>query len=234
MAYDGPRFVSVGTRLTGGSSTTAAVPVPAGVVAGSFVGIWLWTYTVTGGVFPTLSATPSGFQQDANSPQSSSSQGARAYFYWKIASGSDSGTYGFTINYNGGSSPYRTGVAFCYENTDQTTPIEASTGAHATANATYPGLAVTTLGANRTLLWLGGDGDGDNLYSCTPPAGFTVRYNANPDASLTVVDKNQPTQGASGTVSATQTGGSSIICEWLGALKPPASAPNTTNFFAMF
>src|SRR4051812_32069845 len=86
-------YEASGAELTGGTRTTSAVPVPAGVASGKVVLVHLYT-EISSAITP-----PTGFTELTFSPTPQTSGPhplTRQRVFWKRATGADTGTYSFT------------------------------------------------------------------------------------------------------------------------------------------
>lgn len=223
-------FGSVGTVQAGGTTTTAAPGVPAGTAANSVVFVCLNLASS----LRTITAVPSGFTLCSPTPTTANdgSSNQVQYVYWKRCTGTDSGTYSFTID---AAPAWRTALAIRYEGLITTgTPFEAPTsGGSSTATASFPSLSLTTLGANRKLLWIA---NAFNGLAITQPSGFTSRYSLptdNSDAAISIGDKDQAAAGATGTLTASMTGDTAPKNDWLAALIPQPASTAPGQFFAI-
>lgn len=216
-----PSFAAVGSTLTGSNSTTAAVPVPAGVLPDHVVFVFLYVET-------TQAVTPaSGFAECPSSPVvvTGGNDSHDLHIFWKRATAADSGTYTFTIASGLG---WRMGVAVRFIGCVRSgTPVEATTSAiDITGTATHsPAVSSTSLGVDREWLWVASNYGG---ASSTPPSGVTERVDVTSSTSITAGTKDQPFVGSSGSLSNTWTTGAGSAA-WLGALKPESPG----QFFRM-
>lgn len=179
-----PLVASVGTFLALGSATSAAVPVPSGVVAGDIIYVQLYleaSRTIT---------PPAGFTAVTGNPSATAQQWE--YLFWKRATASDSGTYTFTLS----SAATRSGRAFRVSGaiatgTPHDTPSRAARSTSATAT---PAVTVTTAGPDRLLLWFATN---YNAGTWTPPAGYTEHAD---NGEITAASAAQATAGSTGSV----------------------------------
>jgi hypothetical protein len=218
-----PAFASSGTGYTANPSTLAPIGVP-GVVAGDII---LAVLSVAIGI-TAVTALPTGFTEAPHSP---SFNGIATHVYWKRATGSDAGTYDFTIA--AGSSRVHGWAARFSGCVASGNPFD--TDAVATGGPAYPDISLTTTGPDRLLVGVGWNFDGDGSVTTTQPSGFTKRVDDFSHGTVVIADEVQAVAGSVGTLSATASGGTGIKGVWLGALLPVASAPaNSGQFFAMF
>lgn len=220
-----PSFASIAPKLSGSSSGTAAVPIPTGVVAGSFVMVYMFED-------PNNAVTPSsGFAEAPGSPvtNSSLSKPHRLHIFWKRAAGTelDTDTYPFTVNTTGldwrqAWAVRYTGVITSGNPFDFTTTNTADSGP-----SPMPSVSGTTLGADRLLINASSTYDGRII---TSPSGFTQRTTAD---VVEVSDKVQTTGGATGSINGTFAGSNTSSTVWLAALKPVGAVTNTAQFFTV-
>jgi hypothetical protein len=212
-----PAFGSAGTRLTGGTSSTANVAVPSGVASGDIIVAYLFGQDAT----RTCTGPDGSWSHAPNSPVTMATGGAhRLHVMWRRATGADSGTYTFTFS----TSDWREGVAVrytgCLASGD---PWDTSNTATLTSTGgvfTTPAVSLTTTGVDELLVFSATSWAG---CSYTPPTGFAERFDAQgaggSDAGVTVADLAQSAAGGSGTVQATMSA-IGTACAFLGALKP--------------
>jgi hypothetical protein len=185
---------AVGTYLTG-TSTTAPVAVPAGVVAGSIIIVPLYLQT-SNAVTP-----PAGFTEATNSPVSVASPSLHFLrLFWKRATAADSGTYTFTY---GGVSIYREGVAIRFTGafaTGDPTEINATAARTTTTSGVTPAVSGTTAGPDRRLIWVGTNFTGGTW---TAPSGLVT---AGSGSRMAVATAAQAAQGATPSLTGTCTG----------------------------
>lgn len=220
-----PTFGAIGTRLAGASTNSANLAVPASVVAKSVVFAVVYTDNSSA---VTVSPPDVSWTAATGSPVSNGAD-LRVWVFWKRATGSDSGTYNFTlsttVNWRNG---WATRIDGCIETGS---PVDVSTTAAATGSLSYPNTSLTTTGPNELLLWLAASYDGARLSAA--PTGLTIRgqgVNDNSDAGLAVCTGAKAVAGATGTISATANDGTNEKMLWFGALKPVAtSAPVIAN-----
>lgn len=207
-----PAFGALGTSSGGGSGTTCNIPVPSGVVSGSVVLVFLYVET-------TQAVTPaSGFTEAPNSPaEVTGSHAHDLRVYWKRATGSDSGSYGFTI---AAGLAWRMGVAIRFSGcVTSGNPLDVTTSAvkTTTSDGTTPAVSLVSRGDERLWVWAGSFYNGD--VTCTPPSGFTERAEIQGGVVIDVATKSQSVLGSSGSVSGTF-GGNGATGAWMGALLP--------------
>src|SRR6478752_4047495 len=149
-----PTFGAVGGILTGSSSTTASVPIPTGVVGtgtdpGEIILVIMY-------VENSQAVTPSsGFAHAGSSPvtNSSATKPIVLSVFWKRASGTESGTYAFSVasglSWREGYALRYTGCVASGDPWDFTTSAQADSG----AAGAFASVSGTTSGADRTLIY---------------------------------------------------------------------------------
>ena len=180
--------------------------------------VLIFTVLSTGSSLPIPTWTaPAGFADIPDTPVATVTAGgvlsARFFASWKRASVSESGTY--TAHVSDGCTVSYTALALrgCAPS-----PWDATAAAVTASGAAgaCPAVSVTTTGAGRTLLLVGG---GPLVGgTTTPSAGFSVIHDDGNVWSLST--KAQAAAGSSGSVSATRSGGDTATFTWVGALKP--------------
>lgn len=205
----GPTW-GVAALLANATANTAQFAVPSGVVAGSVIVAVLYR-DLSGASYEAVTL-PSGFTLVPGNPGATTGtfHTVGMDIAWKRATGADSGTYDFSWT----TSFFRMGVAMRLDGcTSSGNPFEADNGAVSSANSTStPAVSVTTLGADRLLLWVGSSWESG---AWTQPSGFTARVtNADFDL-LTAASAAQAVAGASGSVAGTQV--SEAHSAWVGA-----------------
>lgn len=207
-----PTWGVAGTQLTGGSSTTAAVAVPASVVAGSIVLVLLYVET-------TQTVTPaSGFVEAPSSPVSVTGSSAHViHVFWKRATGADSGTYTFTI---ASGLAWRFAVAVRFDGaTPVGVPFEAATSATKTTNTTgaTPAVSSSSVGQDRLWVWIA---TSYVTNTSTAPGTTTERVDVGDQCRITLATQAAATAGSSGSLTGTFSSNTASAA-WLGALLPP-------------
>jgi RHS repeat-associated protein len=131
-----------GTATTGAlAASSVAVPKPVGTQTGDLLLAQI-AWTAAAGI-PSLTA-PTGWTLVNNTANTSSTES----IYWHVAGASEPATYNFTF-----SAPTEaTGAIVGYTGADPNTPIDASAAATDTNTTSHVAPAVTTTGANETLL----------------------------------------------------------------------------------
>lgn len=210
-------FGTAGTYL---SSTTGApsFAVPASVASGDMIAVVMFLNAAA-----TVTGMPSGFAHADGSPVAGGSNSLVVAV--KRATGSDTGTYDFTLS----GSTFVEGRAHRYTGAVASGALLDTPSGKAfnnTAATAAPAVSVTTLGADRLLLYAATNWSGG---SWTAPPGFTERTDAGVGL-VTWDDLAQAGAGGSGNVSATSSSSDRMIA-WVGALIPatagnPSAAPD--------
>lgn len=223
-----PTFAAIGGILTGSGSTTAAFPVPAGVVGTTtdpteIIG-------VAGYVENSQAWTPSsGFVHAGSSPVTnpSATKPIVLSVFWKRATTAESGTYPFTV---ASGLSWREGYAFrltgCHPTDPNPFDFTTSQQADSGAAGAFTSVSGTTLGPDRLLLYIATTYDG---RATTTAAGFTDESSS---GAWLLSDKAQAAAGGTGSIAGSWSGSNTSTVIWLGAVKPPGAAVNTNQFFA--
>lgn len=203
------------TATTTGATTAVTATIPTGVVAGSMVIVCVFTSqsssTITG--FGT-----SGLAHAPGSPLLSSGNNVTVNVLYKIASGSESGSYSLTAS---------AGIGFwaaggCRVDGAAATPWDTNSGTGSALNgsvsATSLTTSMTTQAANEMLFNAAAQFNGGTW---TQPTSFTKDFTdtAAPGA-LYFAHLIQAAAGATGTLTTSQTGAASQMDDWLGAIVP--------------
>lgn len=166
------------------TGTTFTITKPTGVASGDFLLAWLVSSATT----PTA---PAGWTLAA-------SDGNGGQLYYKIAGGAEPASYSWTS----GTSQTWTGGISRYTGVDATTPLDAAVQ---TSSFTLTTASVTTGSANALIvagLWT-------TAGTTTPPAGMTEAWERAPgNFDVETAYVIQPSAGASGTKTFTQSSGS--------------------------
>lgn len=207
-----PVFGTAGTYLTGASSTSAAVPVPASVASGDIILVGLYKEN-------TAAVTqPAGFTQVTNSPVATTGSVSELSVWWKRASGADSGTYSFSWT---GSAWTEASAIRITGGLSSGTPTEVNNFAQvSSATTTSPAVSGTTADVDRLLVWFGTNFDGGGTV--TAPTGFTGRdgrTSSGTPGTIAVATKTQAGAGTTGSVTATWNV-SSVLTAGLVAILP--------------
>lgn len=214
-----PVYAAAGTVLTGVSSTSANVAVPAGVVSGSVILVLMYVET-TQTVTP-----PAGFTEAGNSPAVVTGAGAHdLHVYWKRATGADSGTYNFTIS----PTAWRSAVAVRFTGViSYGNPLDATNSAINTGtDSVSPAVSLTTKGPDRTLVWIGSCFVGGGNWPVV--TGFAEQIEPGGNEAWAIDTKTQAAAGSTGSLSVTYSVGGGSASAWLGALLPVPS-PKPVN-----
>lgn len=213
-------FGLMGSALGGAmNQTTANVPVPPNVVAGSAVVVVLYIESGAQTVTP-----PVGFAEAPNSPATTTGHpgaGNHAlHIYEHIATEVEAGTYNFTITAETNS--WRAGIALRIDNGPTTGSIFDDCDSAAKSPVTdgsIPAVSVTTTGADRLLLWISGNFSGGTN---TPPTGFLERSDVG-SSGYTVATLAQAAPGSSGSLTGTNSDPGATTA-WVGAILPGTEA----------
>lgn len=204
-----PAFANAGTYYApGGTGTSHVVPAPSSVGSLDIVLVHIYIESNTA-VTP-----PGGFTEIPTAPFTSGpTTGQRAFW----ARGPGGSTYTFST----GSAVFREASATRWTGCITTgTPYDSGAGAPNSAQrssngATTPAVSLTTQGPERRLVWSAGAVSVSNPW--TPPSGFTEHVD---QAELTIASDDQPTAGATGSITGTANA-SSFQTAFLIALIPP-------------
>ena len=226
-----PRVVSAGNALinnyTANADQNRNFDIPAGVVADDVVVIPIYI-EVGQAVTPAA-----GFAECTDSPISVTTDAHYLRVFWKRATGAEGpGTYNFTIAAGVG---FASGQAFCIRgciNSGDPWNVTNSAAKNVNTTAVTPAVSDTTTLDNCLWFWAMSNFAGISLnVGLTPEC--TCRSDKGSGHAWSAATKEQPAQGASGSLVATYSGNTSSGA-WLGALKPATgAAPDTTKFFAM-
>lgn len=202
-------FVSQGGRLAGAARTTSNVVIPGSLVAGNIMIAALYMETLTA---PT--GIPAGFTELTGFPVALQSGGPSVLrLYTKTVVGGEVGPLAFTH-----ASTFTAGWAAQYTATDGIDIID-SDKAVARTDA-MPAMSGNTTVASTRLLYIGHNYNSATVWT-NPGAGFTVRLSTTGETIL--YDKDQPTAGATGAITATPSGNDWNMAVLLG-LRPAGSA----------
>jgi hypothetical protein len=210
----------------GASSTSAAVPIPSGVVAGSTCVVHIvfehadaspptgLAPPASGGTWTHVS-TNAGDQIDGNS--------TRNVVYEYRAAGSESGTWTFTWTnacQTTATAHRITGAATSGSIFDSPVDHEFA-GSDSTSS---PAVQLTTPGDERLLLWLTSGYFGAPTW--TPPTGFTE---ISDDPNITAAWKEQAVAGDTGALTGSNADSDRKVA-FLGSIGPASDAPPTGPF----
>ena len=195
----------------GGTATSLAVNVPAGIVAGD---VMLAQVSVRGGTGTTISA-PSGWTQIV---VDNSGTALQQGLYYKVA-----GTEPLSYSWGFSSSQRAAAGIIAYRGVDSLAPINAFSTSNASSGTSVTAQAFTTTVSNAQIVGFYTTG---TVSSFTPPAGMTEQYDvtgaAGPNGvAIEAADAVQPTAGSSGNQTATAANSAPNIAQLL-ALKPAA------------
>ncbi len=220
-----PVLAATGTALAYSSTarTTSNIPAPAGVAANDVVLVFL--YTEASAQTTMTSPAGAGFTPITFNPvPRTTTSGAVTYtnWFWKRATGADSGNYTFTHN----SMPTE-GIAFRITGCATTgTPIEVLNSAvREGSGTTSVAVSGTTSGANRLLFWSVASWSQINPTFPTTPAPAWARVFDGNDSGIAW--KTQATTGGTGTLTATHESGNSAAA--LFGLIPKSISPSATE-----
>jgi hypothetical protein len=214
---DWPDFVAAGSVLASATSSTANIPVPAGVQNESVVLCFIRHVSAT----ITVNSLPSGFTEAPGSPAVAGGAVTTSWnVFWKRATGADSGTYDFGLS----GSVSRSAIAVLYSGCITSgSPIDVDNIYEGTDFSTSLGpVAVTTTGDNELLVSAAAIWDLDRTF--TPPTSFVEDVTAETNG-FTINHLEKVSAGATGDLTgsiSSATGGGRTV--WLGALKPPGAA----------
>lgn len=213
-----PTYQSTGTYLTGTSTTTAAVAVPSGVTATSFIFLVLYLESAA------AVTVPSGFFEAPNSPQNAGGTGLHYnHVYWKRPTGADAGTYSFSWT----GSAYREAVALRCEGVYPTgNPWDTTSGAaRSSDDVLTPATSLVTTMPEELWFYVGTNfagGDWPDTMSLVATSGFGARTTADSDIWIGTI--GQAGYGNSGPLQA-ECAASSYATSWMGALKSTDATP---------
>jgi hypothetical protein len=220
-----PIHGSTGT-LFGASTAAPAFDVPDDVAAGDIIVVAAFL----DGTSTTVTGMPADFEHALGSPLDVAAGGGFGEHVvavmWKRATGADTGTYGFTLS----GTTFVYGNAVRYEGAvGSGDPWDATDAAEsgAVSVSTAPAVSVTTLGADRLLVYVATDHNGDS-GTWSPPAGYDQRQGGTNTTNTEISDLVQAAAGSSGSVSATHTV-AGFMGAWLGALIGTTSAAVEAN-----
>lgn len=203
-----PVFGSAGTYLAGGSATSAAIPVPAGVAAGHFIMVCLYKE------FPANVVTPPDATWRELIPirQTTAATVHAGHIFWKRATGADTGTYTFTWTTG---AVWRSGVAVRFTGVVAVgaTPFNfVNSAVDSGAPTVSPAVSGTTTLTDCLLVWFCAS---FSTNAFTPPTNFTERVDATTD-NCSVATRDWSAPAASGAVTGTTAAGAKVA--WLVAL----------------
>lgn len=193
--------------------TTTLAAVPAGVAAGDVVLVHFYTEDSAPTVTP-----PTGFTEltFTTAPATATNGVSRQRVFWKRTTGADTGNYAFTH-----ASAITECTAAAYSGCVATgTPVEVlGSAVNEAVTATPPAVSGSTSVADEMLVY----GLISYSFSTTvgPPTGFTTSHNPNGTTDgLYVAYMADPTPGATGSITASNSTGSSQFAVTLVGLIP--------------
>jgi hypothetical protein len=198
---------------TGVSAASVAVNLPAGIVAGDLVAVFLYkenSATVT---------PPAGYTQEVVAAATNHSQ----YLFWHRATGAESGTVTFSWTGAVWREAHAHRISGAAASGDPFSGGTASTAVNNTAGTTTPAVSLTTTDPQTLLIWGGTSFTGG---AWTPPTGWSERADNSTDmggATLT-----QSAAGASGSITGT-CAGSGATTAILAAVLPVTAGASSTN-----
>lgn len=213
-----PVWEAKGTLLES-TTATPSFAVPSGTVADDIVTV---SFFLDGGT-ATVTGVPAGFQECENSPVGFSGvAGAHSLqSFWKRTTGTDAGTYDFTLSGSTFVAGYSERFSGCIKSGSpwESNPDTAQETVSSTVDT--PAVNITTQGVDRLVVWRATSWSGG---SWTPPTGFTERHDGSIGV-LTSATKEQASVGSTGDVIGTV----SIPDKhnvWMGALVGVAVVAN--------
>lgn len=222
-----PTYGATSSRTAAGRSTAATtITIPAGIVKNSVIVVFIHRDRDRDTTYQPYDALPDGFAYAPNSPTIAigDDQTIQLDVFWKRATGPEdsTGTYNFgwtrTATTEAADTSYwRVGFSVRIDGCRTTgNPFEDDNGAASVADDTdTPAVSVTTLGADRLLLWVG------SSYSTgtwTVPASFTPQVVDVDFDLLAAATLTQALAGSSGSLVGTQD--SRAHSAWVGAFVP--------------
>jgi hypothetical protein len=204
------------TYLSGGTSTSAAVPVPTSTASGQIAVVWLYIEGSTGAITP-----PDGTWTQKSDLATGAPTSGRLVTLWKRLTAADSGTWTFTF-----ASSYREAVAGIWSGRIATGDPFGATSTQETPavnSVTVTGLTAAT---------------GDDLVgaacipagvSWTPPASMTEGEDSGA-ATITLDYQNNLTSGATGNKTFAASG-TDAMKGFIGTLTIASSSTDATVTF---
>jgi|GEM_PF-5004849 len=223
-----PTIASMGSTVVS-TTTSAAIPVPAGIVSTSLVVVWFWSFWIETGTAPTAAAfSPSaGFVLGDFRSLLDTNIGfySASAWYYKYATGSESGTYSFSISTVGGTAPFKSfGTAFNIANgPGNDNPfvdgIRYISNGGAVTSVTIPAF---TPGGDSSL-FMAGYVDG-SATAVTLPAGWATDSSTliNTSTGYQVIGHNSQTIATNtGALTFSATGAASSMFAHMCVIRPP-------------
>ncbi len=204
-----PTFASA-SSTGGGTRSATDLTIPSGVVAGSLVLVHISAET-TGAV-----TAPSGFTEVSfpSAPVTSGGQTFRLRVFWRLASGTESGTYRFTHT-----STWTRAAAIRVEGAAASDPIQVvASGATSSSTTALPTLSGTVSAPQTLLVWGGGAYEGGGSWNT--PSQMVQRVNA---GELAVATQELSSAGATGNLAASKTTGSAKVATAVAVRSPAQS-----------
>lgn len=194
MAVPGPAVGPL-TYASPSNTTGIQVPCPPDVGAGDIIMV-----AFEKELSATVTPADGAFAEATGGTATTTGHVQQLHAFVKRASAADTGTYDFSWT---GTAPYAEGAAIRIPNALASgTPFEATQGAQrSTSAAATPNVALTTLGADRLLVWIGANFNGGTWTPPAAPATFTELFDAGFCLTIAVLDR--PTAGATGNVAGT-------------------------------
>jgi hypothetical protein len=199
------------TYLTGASSATAAVAVPAGAASGDIAVVGIYTES-TGAITP-----PAGFTQKVDLRTGTPSAVGGLVVFWKRLTAADSGTYSFSI-----ATPTQWREAACGLFSGRVAsgdPFDLTSTNETTGAGNITATAISPAASGDDLIGLATNFTGG---AWTPASGLTERQDTGADATLDTADN--VASGTTGNKTFTCAGGSAGMKAFLGALLPVSSS----------
>lgn len=191
MAVPGPA-VGPTTYASPSNTTGIQVPCPPGVSPGDIIVV-----AFEKELSATVTTVPAGFTEATGGTATTTTHVQQLHAFVKRATAADTGTYDFGWT---GTAPYAEGAAIRIPNALASgTAFEATQGAaRNSAAAGTPAVNLTTLGADRLVVWIGSNWNGGTWTPPVAPAGFVELFDAGFCLTMAVLD--WPTAGATGSV----------------------------------
>lgn len=161
---------------------------------------------------------PSGFSTKGNSEQNLATHEHRYYLYEKRITNAAGEPADYTFSWTG--AVWREAVCFAVVGAKKTgNPFNTAlqTAASGASQNTTPAVSLTSTVDECLLIWFGSCFAGG---SWTQPTGWILQYNSGSDHAFATL--GQSTQGATGTITGSYTGGASGTTGLLAAIEPAA------------
>lgn len=163
---------SATASIDGGTLLT--LPVPSGVQAGDFMIAHIsYRQGQNSPVTP-----PAGWTLLRSEGSFADSGGASGYIYYRVATGSEPASYGFTLQ------DFReaAGGIAAYTGVKNANPVDVSSASTSTGTTAPSAPTITTLYTAPWLIWFLAARDNISTDTATPPSGFTQRWRVNASA----------------------------------------------------